>query len=868
MSRRGRLVARGGDGEIGRTMRSSTLQIAWRNLGRNRKRTLLAVTAIALGQFMIVFFGGVVKGMHKDWLDTITGPLVGHVQIHHAEWREERAVDLYVDHLAEVTARIKALPNVTSVSPRVYSGVLAALGEISDTPADAEPALIVGVDVDVESRPGGILESVARESLPGEGEVVMGKVLAKRLGAHAGDLVAVIGLDADEFPVSDLFTVKAVIQGDADIVNRLGMVMSLSAAQEFFMLPDQAHEILVYGEDPEEAEALAAQVSAIPQFADAEVLAWREAVPNLVRIMKLQSMADFMMTIVVFLAAAAGIANTMMMSTFERTPEFGMLLALGSRPVRVVRMIVFEAVALGLTGVAIGSLLGTAVVLVTSRTGLDFGAMGGMSGQEVAFMGMNISYVFYPVFGFRPVVLGVIAAVVTAVAASAWPASLIARLEPVSAMRDQYYMGSLRASDSAAPRLRDRAQMTSSVAGNYALRSLLGHPRRSVLSAFGIGIGCAIGLTLLSFFAGTLDMIVRAASESGAGHLRVVPAEWPDTRENTLRLAGWEEALAKVRATPGVAHAASRARVNGLLAMGNRTVGVEIVGVEPEAERASNRVVSRSRTEGRYLRDGDQGKVVIGAKVAKRLDVELEDDLLVTVSGREGMQSAMLRIVGILESGGREFDETLCHVMLGDLADITGYDDPGEIAIFLKNRKYIDSTREVLEAEMPAGCTVITWRDINPALSGTIEGKTYSMKIMSFLVLLVVTLGITSAQLTAVLQRRREYGLLMALGMKGRQLVSLIMIEAAIMGLAGAMIALLLAIVPTYLLATTGFNIGWIMGDLSMMGALLDPIWYGDFGWWLIPYALGVSLAATMAAVLYPAWFALKTDPAEALRVF
>jgi ABC-type lipoprotein release transport system permease subunit len=130
-------------------MRLTTLRIAWRNLGRNRKRTIFAVAAIALGQLTLVAVNGLMAGMYEEMLQTITGPLIGHVQIYHKDWREEQAIDLYIDHVAETLRRIEAIPAVKSVSPRIYAPVLAAQGERSDEPADAEAAMIVGLDVAV-----------------------------------------------------------------------------------------------------------------------------------------------------------------------------------------------------------------------------------------------------------------------------------------------------------------------------------------------------------------------------------------------------------------------------------------------------------------------------------------------------------------------------------------------------------------------------------------------------------------------------------------------------------------------------------------------------------------------------------------------
>jgi ABC-type lipoprotein release transport system permease subunit len=417
----------------------TTLKIAWRNLGRNRKRTVLAVSAIALGQLTLVFVNCMMAGMFADMLDTITGPLLGHAQIHHKEWREERAVDLYVDHLSSVTRTIAAMPDVKKVLPRIYAPVLVARGEKTDEPADAEIGMVVGIDVDCESGDGGLLEALSPAEYPGQGTVVVGRVLAKRLGIRPGSQLAVIGQDVDEFPTSDLFEVKAVIRSMTDVVNRLGIVMPMAEAGRFLAMPDQAHEIIIHGDDPKESEVLAASIAGLPGLKDAEVLGWRQAAPELVSMMDMKDVFDLIFVAILFVAAAAGIANTMTMSTFERTHEFGMLLAIGSRPWRVVGMVFVESITLGLVGVAIGSILGTALVLITSYTGIDYAALtsSGVGGEDiaVAWKGVNISYLIYPRFEWRHIGFGLVAVTATSVWAALWPAFMTARLQPVEAMR-------------------------------------------------------------------------------------------------------------------------------------------------------------------------------------------------------------------------------------------------------------------------------------------------------------------------------------------------------------------------------------------------------------------------------------------------
>ena len=401
----------------------------------------------------------------------------------------------------------------------------------------------------------------------------------------------------------------------------------------------------------------------------------------------------------------------------------------------------------------------------------------------------------------------------------------------------------------------------------YAFRSQSRHFRRTMLSVIGVGIGTAMGILANCWIFGALEMEIRAASESGVGHLKVVPVGWLETRENSLRLSGWEKTLTEAKTLPGARQVAFRARTNGLLAFGNRTTGVEVTGVDPDSERVFNRIVYKSQIAGRYLEPGDTGKVVIGREIARRLKVGLDDDLMITLSGKVEMESAMLLIVGIIDTGSSELDSSICHINLADLERITGISGPAEISILLNNYKRIDSTREILRGKLGNQNMVITWKESVPELAAGAEGDKSFMNLLALIIIMVVGLGIMSAQLTAVMERRREFGILSALGMPGRQIVALILTEAFWVGLGGALIALVLSTPIAYYLASRGVNISALMGGMnSFGGVLIDPVVYGHLGWWVVWYAFGVSLVATIAASLYPARLARKIDPAEALR--
>ncbi len=410
--------------------------------------------------------------------------------------------------------------------------------------------------------------------------------------------------------------------------------------------------------------------------------------------------------------------------------------------------------------------------------------------------------------------------------------------------------------------------MSTPIIARFALRTLGRNVRRTLLSVIGIGIGVAIAIFMTAFMRGSTQMRVRAISESGFGHVRVAPADWDRSRDSDLRLTNWETELAVVRATDGVKAAAPHARTTALLGFGTRVAGVEMLGVDPVAEAETSRLV-RAIAEGRYLKDGDRDAVVVGRTITDRLEVELDDDLLLTVVSKGGeMEYAMLRIVGIIETGSRDMDASICHVMLEDVERLTGREGAGDISVTLDDPFQMDAAVSRLRTVVSSEDDVLTWMVVVPAQGGDYQSDKGFMNILAGTVLVVVILGIAGAQLTAILERRREFAVLIALGMKASQVVRLILLEAVVMGAMGAAIGLLLAWWPLHQTATNGIDFSTMMGgDLAMSGVLFDPIMYSVPGVWVFPYALAIAFVSTLIAAVYPAVFALRTDPTSALSL-
>lgn len=405
------------------------------------------------------------------------------------------------------------------------------------------------------------------------------------------------------------------------------------------------------------------------------------------------------------------------------------------------------------------------------------------------------------------------------------------------------------------------------VTARYALRSVGRNVRRSMLSIAGIAIGCALALTIESINRGRDELFARVGAESGTGHLRVVPAGWDAQRDVRLRLADWRHDLDTARRLPGVVTATPRARAQVLLAMGTHTVPVELTGVDPETEPRAFRFV-RNVTQGRYLRADDRGALVVGKAVAERLDATLGDEIVATSVGRGGrIESSMLRIVGVVATGSDEIDAGISHVVVADIEQLTDRTGAGEVTVIVADWRRTNALRAELAARVAATDEVVTWDQLAPELRGHLAQDQATSRFVSGIILVIVILGVASAQLAAVLDRRRELAVLAALGTGTWRLARIMIEEAVILGLFGAAAGLAIGVPALWYLAHHGLDLRALLGaSWSFEGVIIEPVIYGELGPWILPYVLVVAIGATLFASLYPAWFTARTDPATALR--
>ncbi|MBN2452243.1 MAG: ABC transporter permease [Lentisphaeria bacterium] len=409
--------------------------------------------------------------------------------------------------------------------------------------------------------------------------------------------------------------------------------------------------------------------------------------------------------------------------------------------------------------------------------------------------------------------------------------------------------------------------MIGGVTCRYAFRDLCRHRIRTAIMVGGIAVACAVAEFAGSYRRGALDMQVRAVAGSGTGHLVVVPEAWPETREVSLRVRDPRRVEVLARGLPGVAAAMPRARTGAVLAFGNRSAVVQLTGVSPADEFRGNRMVWKSRIEGRYLQAAETGAVVLGASLAERLDARLDDDLVVSTAGVAGITGAMVHVVGILATGGGEVDAQFAHVTLEQLEELTGLPGPAEVSLLLDDHRAAAAARQRLAAGLPAGNVVVTWKEIMPEMAAGADSDAAFSRLVIGVIMLVVAMGITAAQVTSILERRRELAVLCALGMRAPRVVIVVVMQGLILGVAGGLASLPLGLPSAWYLATRGIPLTAFLGDdLSVGSILLDPVLYGEFSLRLVVEGMALAATAATLAAIYPAWIATRVDPAEAMR--
>jgi ABC-type lipoprotein release transport system permease subunit len=400
-------------------------QIAWRDLGRNRRRSFFTLLAVAVGLALLIFINGLIAGVMYDAVENNIRLRTGHVQLRAPSYEEQKVSLAWSDLLdngEELAAQARALPQVASAAP-----VLWAAG-ILNTPDDTTNLQVYGIDVTSDFYAPVRDGLVAGEFLAPDdrGGILLGQRLADSMGLAPGSKASLAVIDADGQPQEQVYTVRGLFRSGAVSYDENSVFLPLAKAQAVTNTGDRASAVTILLHDAADAQAVTGALGGTPGVS---ALTWRELNQMFLETMEIGLRFYLILDFIVMLVVAVVIANTLLMAVFERVREMGILAALGMKGRQIMGMFLLEAAALGLLGILVGAALGTAIVIFMSTNGIYMG-------EEVAGSVENIAIGATMYTRLVPATIAnlSLATLVVILLASLYPAWFAARLEPVQAL--------------------------------------------------------------------------------------------------------------------------------------------------------------------------------------------------------------------------------------------------------------------------------------------------------------------------------------------------------------------------------------------------------------------------------------------------
>ncbi|MCP5181300.1 MAG: ABC transporter permease [Pseudomonadales bacterium] len=341
--------------------------IAWRNLGRNRRRTTLTATAIAFSVAIMVFALSMQSGQYAVMAENIVRMGTGHAQIQTPDYLDNPDVRKTIDGLGPLLARLRAAPGIRAALPRATAFALVSTGERT------AGAQVIAVDPTAEiaamALPSQIADGGRYLLTKTASEAVVGIDLATNLGLAVGGELVVLGTGKESSVAALALTVVGLVDSGVPELDRTLVHVPLTVFQEAFELHDEANSIIILGTGIDTVTSLVETLADVAP-ANLSVLRWDEIRPELTSLMEIKRLGGYFFFLLLGVMVTFSIVNTFIMTVYERTPEFGMLMAVGLTPASLQRLLQLESVMLCGGGVLLGALLATALVVSLSHVGI------------------------------------------------------------------------------------------------------------------------------------------------------------------------------------------------------------------------------------------------------------------------------------------------------------------------------------------------------------------------------------------------------------------------------------------------------------------------------------------------------------------
>ena len=407
--------------------------------------------------------------------------------------------------------------------------------------------------------------------------------------------------------------------------------------------------------------------------------------------------------------------------------------------------------------------------------------------------------------------------------------------------------------------------------GRLAWRNLWRRKRRTIITALSIGFGVMLSVT----FTGTGDYgytkMINTGAAMGMGHITIEPLGYNQTPSLDKRLKNTNTIRKNILEVPDVKDAIVRITGQAMFASATKSVGGMFMGIDPTQESEENNILLGSIVEGELFEGPDGRGVVVGSRMAGKLNLRLGKKIVYTTTDVNGeIVSEIARVSGIFRTGVDEVDGAFVLLPINSVRKTLHYDEEEAtlIAVIINDQRRAGKMSEKIDNVIGnPEREVLSWKKSQPDLSGIISMDRSSNYIIQVLIGLLIAAGILNTLLMGVLERTHEFGVMMAVGMSPRTLFRLIITESFWLAVLGLLVGIIIT-TPWYAyLYNIGIDFsGAIGGESSAGGVLIDPVLKIRLFKESIIAILSGVFGLTMLSGLYPAWKAGRVPPVESLK--
>lgn len=334
-------------------------KLAWRNLWRNKKRSFITIFSIAIAIFLSILMRSMQVGLNDNMIKNIVGSYVGYIQVHGKGYWEQQSLDNALKDDKQLIQKIQSVKGVKNVVKRIETFSLAAKDDFT------KGVLIQGIEIEKEQT----LSDWNQRLIEGElfdnssQDIILAKGVAKYFKAKTGDTIIFIGQGYHGMSAAGKYNVCGIVDMKNPKLNNMSVFMPLKLTQDYLSASDMLTNIIINKTENTDDEKITNHIKNILNQNTYEIMNWREMLPDLQQTIVISDAKSLIMILILYMIITFGIFGTVLMMTQERIYEFGIMIAIGTKRIKLITTLIIETILLTLNGIAVGIILSYPIVL-------------------------------------------------------------------------------------------------------------------------------------------------------------------------------------------------------------------------------------------------------------------------------------------------------------------------------------------------------------------------------------------------------------------------------------------------------------------------------------------------------------------------